>query len=69
MIIKVESHYEVTAKEGTKIPETIKTILEDEVKKKFPNKVVLEESFWKGELLTAKLLTKEEILEKIRIAK
>jgi len=69
MIIKVEAHYEVTAKEGMKIPESIKSILEDEVKKKFPNKVVLEESFWKGELLSAKLLSKEEILEKIRTAR
>lgn len=69
MIIKVEAHYEVTAKEGKKIPDSIKSILEDEVKKKFPNKVILEESFWKGELLSAKLLTKEEILEKIRTAK
>jgi len=69
MIIKVEAHYEVKAAEGTKIPDSIKTILEDEVKKKFPNKVILEESFWKGEILTAKLLSKSEILEKIRTAK
>lgn len=69
MIIKVEAYYEVKAAEGTKIPDLIKSILEDEVKKKFPNKVILEESFWKGELLTATLLTKSQILERIRTAK
>lgn len=69
MIIKVETYYEVTAKAGTKIPESIKTILSDKVRKEFPTKVTLEETFWKGELLTAKLLTNEEILERIRTAK
>jgi len=69
MIIKVEAYYEVSAAKGTKIPPTIKSILEDEVGKRFPSKVTLEESFWNGELLSAKLLTKDQILEKIRTAK
>lgn len=69
MIIKVECYYEVKSAEGTKIPDAIKSILEDNVRERFPSKVILEESFWKGELLTAKLLTKEQILERIRTAK
>lgn len=69
MIIKVEAHYEVSAAEGKKIPDSIKTILEDKVREKFPSKVILEENFWKGTLLSAQLLSKEEILERIRTAK
>lgn len=69
MIIKVEAHYEVRAAGDLKIPETIKSILVEKVSENLPNEIILEESFWRGKLLSAKLLTKNEILERIRTAK
>jgi hypothetical protein len=68
MIIKIESHYEIIVK-GKKIPENIKLLVEDEIRRKLPKNVILEDSFWTSDHLTAKLLSKEELLEKIRTAK
>jgi len=69
MIVKIESHYDIVTKGKAKIPENIKLLVEEEIRRKLPKTITLEESFWTSDELTAKLLSREELLEKIRTAK
>jgi hypothetical protein len=69
MVIKVEIYYEVLSKGGEVIPPDIKTKLNKLVWDDVSNNFSLKSDFWKGDLLTAKKMTNEQIHEKIRTAK
>jgi hypothetical protein len=69
MIVRVELYYEIVAKNGEKIPQEIKTLLVGKVMNESSNTIPLKSSFWNGDQLTARLLSSDEIHERIRTAK
>jgi len=69
MVIKVEAYYELSRRTNKPFPEHSRDLLNDKVKEELPNQVVLTGSFWEGDDVVAKLLTREQLLERIRTAK
>jgi hypothetical protein len=70
MVVKIELHYDVTNAKGTNIPPEAKPLLEKYFKDKLLSSLTLRDKI-NGETvaLTYRLLSKEELIEKIRTGK
>jgi len=70
MIVKVELHYEIVNTEGSKVPSTIKTVLEEFLRTKVPKSINHTEKVDGVKYpLKLSLLTREDLIEKIRTGK